>query len=115
MNNDLQSLLGNGAVTLVVIALLQFLQKLRENRTTLRSGLETREQMRNDNDRSWINAYRSAAEAHLRYDQEILLVVGEMRFEIQRLRRDQGLAPAEFSPLPQAPPLFPEPQPMKEA
>lgn len=113
-NNTVQILLGNGALTVTIVALIQLYQKLRDNRTTLRTGLEAREQMRNDNDRSWINAYRSAAEKHLKYDSEVLQVVSEMRYEIQQLRREQGHPPASFSPLPIAPPLFPDPQPMKE-
>jgi len=112
--NQVQGLLGNGAVTLLILAAVQLFQKLRDNRTTLRAGLESREQMRNERDASWINAYRAAAEKHLKYDADVLRVVSEMRFEIQQLRREQGHPPAEFSPLPDAPPLFPEPQPMTE-
>ena len=109
--SSFQSLLGPGAVTAIMLAVFTLIQKLRENRTTLRTAYETREQARYDQDSKWIAAYRSAAEAHLAYDQEVLLLVGELRYEIQRLRRDQGLTPVEFSPLPKAPPLFPEPQP----
>jgi hypothetical protein len=112
--DTVQGLLGNGAVTLFILALISLYQKLRENRTTLRAGLETREQMRNERDASWINAYRAAAERHLKYDSEVLQVVSEMRYEIQQLRRENGHEPAVFSPLPDAPPLFPEPQPIKE-
>jgi hypothetical protein len=110
MSGDIvQTLLGNGAVTLFILALIGLYQKLKENRSSLRAAAELREQRRYENDSDWINAYRAAAEQHLQYDQEVLTILGETRYEIQRLRAGQHLPPAEFTPLPHAPPLFPTP------
>src|SRR5215216_6091428 len=102
-----QMLLGNGAVTLIIIALVQFVQKVRDNKTTLRTSYETREQARYVRDSDWNDKYRSAAEKHMQYDIAILGVVTELRTQVQILRKDQGLEPAVFTVLPIAPPLFP--------
>lgn len=100
-------MLGPSAVTLIILALIQFVQKLRENRTTLRGGYETREQERNEGDRRWIAAYRTAAEAHLPWDIEVRSALIDLRHEVNHGRVERGEAPRVWEPLPQAPPLFP--------
>ena len=106
-SDTLQQLLGNGAITVFILALIGLYQRIRDNRTTLRAGLEAREQQRHEHDAEWINAYRSAADKHLEYDLEMRSVVGELRVEVNRLKISLGQEPHAFVPLPSAPPLFP--------
>lgn len=106
-SDNVQFFLGNGAITLFLIALVGLFQKLRENRTTLRSGLEAREQIRHQADAEWINAYRNAAETHLQYDIEMRHGMLELRAQFNTLERQLNLKPTAWSPVPTAPPLFP--------
>ena len=105
--NTIQLLMGNGAVTIFLIALLGLYQKLRENKTTLRAGLEAREQQRNERDANWIDNYRSAAEAHMEWDQEMRSSNVHLQVAVNRLEERSGAPLTRFDPIPKAPPLFP--------
>lgn len=105
--DTVQNLLGPGAATAFVLALFTLYQKLRENRTTLRAAYETREQQRYEQDWQRNEAYRAAAEAHLPYDIEMRAGMMELRHVVNHLERRLGETPTVWTPLPQAPPLFP--------
>ena len=103
----IQLLLGNGAVTLFLLALLNLYQKIRENKTTLRSGLEAREHERNTRDAHRAAAMQALAEAHLPWDQDMRTAVFELRYEVNMLKQSNGEEPRVWTPIPPAPPLFP--------
>ena len=106
-DTTVQLLLGNGAVTLFLLALLNLYQKIRENKTTLRSGLEQREQERNRRDAWRATVMQSLAEAHLPWDQDMRTGMFELRYEVNKLRQENGEEPRAWTPIPPAPPLFP--------
>lgn len=108
MDDFVQKLLGPGAITLIVLALFQFVQKLRENRTTLRSSYENREAERSARMEARLDAFYSLAEAHQPWDGEMRAAVVDLRQEVNYLRIDRGEEPRVWVTLPSAPPLFPK-------
>ena len=106
---DFPTLFGQGAITVILLALVQVFLKLRENRSTLRLGAEVALAQRNADDAAWIHSYRHAAEMHLDYDNEMRGQVSQLRYTVNQLEKGQGLQPTNFGALPKAPPLFPTP------
>lgn len=115
MDDDLlRQILGSTVVASVVGAIFLLIGKLRENRTTLRLGAEQAMYDRGVGDAEWNASYRTAAEGHLDYDVTMRECVQELRSEVNLLRRQLGLEPHEWPPLPKAPSLFPPPLVKKE-
>lgn len=106
-NDTVQILLGNGAITVLILAGIQLVQKMRENRTVLRTAYETREQRRYEQDAHWVASYRAAAEAHLEWDQDMRISNVTLQAAVNRLEERAGGPLTKFEPLPKAPPLFP--------
>lgn len=109
MGSDIliQGLLGPSAVTLIILAVIAFVQKLRENRTTLRAGYEAREQRRYEHAIRRLDAFQACAEAHLPWDNDVRNVVRELQYEVNLGRMEAGKPPRDFTLLAPAPPLFP--------
>jgi heme exporter protein D len=103
----LQNALGPSAITLIVLAMLKFIQSMRENRTSLRSSYDAREQRRYERMERRLNAMVSLAERHLPWDVEMKQTQMETQSAVHRLERSQGLPITDFSPIRPAPPLFP--------
>lgn len=114
MDDLVQKLLGPSAITLIILAVFQFVQKLRENRTTLKGGYETREAQRNERVESRLNTMEALAEAHLPWDTEVRHNLRQLQSVVNTLEKDQGRPPTEFGDLRPAPPLFPQPDAAKK-
>jgi hypothetical protein len=108
VTSNIQFFLGNGAITVFILALVGLYQKLKENKTTLRAGLEAREQARNERDAKWIDLYRSAAEAHMEWDQDMRASNVTLQVAVNRLEAGAGQPLTKFEPIKKAPPLFPQ-------
>lgn len=101
LTNLLIGLVGPGAIGLIVVAFI----KLRENRTTLKYGYEQNEAAIQG---QWNARYRAAAEKHLPWDADMRTGLLEVRYEVNLLRQEGGKQPRDWTPIPPAPPLFPD-------
>lgn len=108
--NDLaRYLLGSGALTVILIALVQAALKLYENRTSLKNANVAVSREEEIEDSRWNAAYRGAGERHIFWDVTKIQELLELRAEVNRLRGTLNLPPREFPPLESPPPLFPPP------
>lgn len=99
--NVVISLVGPGSIGLIILAII----KLRENRTTLKFGYEAQQ---HGQDARWNAAYRAGAEAHLPWDVNRLGEIHELQSFANFLLKRLGEPEREYTPIPPAPPLFPE-------
>jgi hypothetical protein len=105
---ELTDLLGPGGAVVVTVTVLQVVQKIKENRAARRMGLDAQFQARYAGDVMWINAYRSCAELHGRWDVEVRITDERKNNAINRLEEKLGMVPTKFEPLATPPPLFPQ-------
>lgn len=109
-----KTLLGSGAVTIILVALMQAGLKLYENRKSLRAAKVLKDSDSADakaiRDSDWNALFRHAAEKHLPWDLALQGRVAQLESLVNELRRKSGEEPIPFPPLPPAPPLFPEPR-----
>lgn len=112
MSEVAKNLLGSGALTVVLVALIQAGLKIYENRTTIRAarqkGMTEGDQAQTERDATWNAAYRSAAEAHIRYDIAMANRVYTLEHMVNDLLEDADKPPHVFPPMPEPPPLFPD-------
>lgn len=113
MSDLAKNLLGSGALTVILVALIQGALKVHENRTTLRAAraASRSEGSRQEIEReaTWNARYRQAAEAHIRYDIAMANRIYELERTVNDLLEDAGKPPHRFAALPEPPPLFPDP------
>lgn len=107
-NELTKTLLGSGALTVILVALAQAGVKIYENRTSLRGVKIAASREEEVEDSRYLAAFRANAEVHLFYDVMMQRDNLELRAEVNRLEREHGRPPREFPPLPTAPPLFPK-------
>lgn len=107
-------LLGSGAVTLVIVAIVQGVVKLYENRTTLKHAKITANKDEELAAEQWNAAYRAAVERHLPYDLQLRQDIMQLRSEVNDLRRAMHWEPRDFLALPPPPPLFPNRQDLNQ-
>lgn len=100
-------LLGSGALTVILITLIQGGLKLYENRTTLKNTTLSNAAREEHDDAIWNAAYRAAVERHLPWDMMIRQDVVQLRNEVNELRRGMKWEPRNFDPIPPPPALFP--------
>jgi hypothetical protein len=105
---DITQLIGSGGAVVLAVTAIQFLQKLRDNRAVRRMGLDQQFQTRYSGDVKWINAYRSCAERHGWWDQDMRMANIQKDVAINRLEEKLGMELTKFEPVPPAPPLFPQ-------
>jgi len=103
-------ILGPGAGTVIGIALLSLIKSFRENRTTLRSNYEAREQQRYDRALRRLDAFQACAEQHQPWDVDMRVGMSEVRHELNLMRAESGKPVREWHPIPPPPPLFPPPE-----
>jgi len=107
MGNDFVVWLGPTAMATIVVALIQVVMKIRDNRAARRLGLDQGFLTRYSDDARWINAYRHAAERHMGWDQDRRMGEITLQIAVNRLEAQQGLPMTKFDPIPPAPSLFP--------
>lgn len=100
----LKDLLGPGALTVILIALWQGALEYRKVRTGRQA---VREDHTADRDADWNADYRSYAEAHMPWDQQIQARVYRHEIAINQLQQAASLPVTQFDPMPPPPPLFP--------
>lgn len=109
-----KTMLGSGALTLILIAAMNAGLKLYENRKQkLHAAQDAKTQQEHFEamrDADWNAMFRHAAERHLPWDHLMLSTVRQHEDAINDLREDSGKPRIDFPQIPPPPPLFPEPR-----
>lgn len=107
----LQSLLGSGAITTVILAAFAGAYRIYQNRKTRLDAIEAQrlsiERGDEQSDAEWNADYRAAGEEHLEWDVDRRGDIVELRQIVNHLLERLGEKPRVFDPIPDPPRLFP--------
>jgi len=103
-----RQILGSTVVAGIVTVTVQWMIKISENRTKLKSDRQQALALDDARLAQWNSDYRAHAETHLPWDYEIRARTIQSEILINELRVKSGLDPIPFPPIPPPPPLFPK-------
>jgi hypothetical protein len=104
-----KDLLGPGALTVFLIALWQGTLEIRKIRAGRKTDRDARDEREDERIADWNADYRSYAEAHMPWDQQIQARVYRHEIAINQLQQKAGLDVTPFDPMPPPHPLPPAP------